>query len=418
MFYRNVDSIFDLQNMMLASPHVWRHLVIERQIPSILDDLLQQNSVHPQLAFAMRVAAHFRCQSPSLMKLLSDLGLRAFHPGLSRVIYALDPNDKFLETMPQDMKPSEARQLLTTSFAIHATTLRCADHHLRHFHSLRPLAVGVREEIRFDLHKDKWTDLPASPRSPVPDTGPLLWRERQQMLKAFWMIYITRIFFASHRRRDFEIPERWKDMEVDDMSPIDLFGFERQGHLDWHDRNRPRDYLFHSMQLFLTAEEYLRDAEPVDKWPLTTVNLPLKRTIGDTEAWPDVSETMEHFVRLFKEIRSLRAGDGFYPWRRLGFAIWDIERLRTAGLVHDSKHGRKDDRMRWLSLIREEDFGSVQSHRLIVSDVEKELGELNGEDYTYPEDSDESSIEKPWDWADYHILQDSGRKSLSLEFGR
>ncbi|KAK5110128.1 hypothetical protein LTR62_006262 [Meristemomyces frigidus] len=127
---------------------------------------------------------------------------------------------------------------------------------------------------------------------------------------------------------------------------------------------------------------------------------------------------MEHFDRLFKEIRSLEHGDGFYPWRRLGFAIWDIERLRAAGLVHDSRHDRNDDRMKWLSVIREEDFGSVHSHRLIVSDVLKELGELEGEDYTYPEDSDESSSEVPWDWSAYYMPQDSSRKSLPLEFGR
>lgn len=40
----------------------------------------------------------------------------------------------------------------------------------------------------------------------------------QQMLKAFWMIYVARLFFAAHRSRSFEYPERWKDMEVDDMS--------------------------------------------------------------------------------------------------------------------------------------------------------------------------------------------------------
>lgn len=127
---------------------------------------------------------------------------------------------------------------------------------------------------------------------------------------------------------------------------------------------------------------------------------------------------MEHFVRLFKEIRSLKDGDGFYPWRRLGFAIWDIERLRTAGLVHDAKHDRNGDRVRWLSVIREEDFYSVQSHRLVVSDVEKVIGELNGDDYTYPEDSDESATEVLWDFSDYQTPLDSNRKSLSLEFGR
>lgn len=74
--------------------------------------------------------------------------------------------------------------------------------------------------------------------------------------------------------------------------------------------------------------------------------------------------------------------------------------------------------MRWLSVIREEDFYSVQSHRLVVSDVEKVIGELNGNDYAYPEDSDESATEVLWDFSDYQMPQDSNRKSLSLEFGR
>lgn len=78
MVYQNIDSIFDLQNLMLASPHVWRHVAVERKIPSILDDLLQGSSVHPQLAFAIRTAAHLRCRSPSLMKLFSQSGLLAF----------------------------------------------------------------------------------------------------------------------------------------------------------------------------------------------------------------------------------------------------------------------------------------------------------------------------------------------------
>lgn len=415
MFYRNLDSIFDLQNMMLASPHVWRHLAIERQIPSILNDLLRKRSVHPQLAFAVRVAAHLHCQSPSLMKRLSDSGLMAFSPGLNKKSIHCD---KFLESLPQDMKPYEARRLLTTSFAIHATTLHCVDHFLRRFHSLRPLTVGVGEGIKFDLWQDKWTDLPTSPRSPVPDTGPLLWREMQQILKAFWMIYFARMFFASYKRRAFELPERCQHMEADDMRPIDLFGFERQGNLGEHDRNRPRDYLFHAMQLFLTAEEYLQDVKPADDPPPAIAILPRKRSIMVTQDWPEVSQTLEHFVRLFKESRSLEHGDGFYPWRRVGFAIWDIERLRTAGLVHDSRYDRDDDRVRWLSVIREEDFGSVQSHRLVVSGLLKELADLEGEDYTYPEDSDESSAEIPWDVSVYVIPEESYRKSLPLEFGR
>lgn len=105
--YQNIDSIFDLQDMMLASPHVWRYVVVERKIPSILDNLLQGSSIHPQLAFAIRTAAHLRCRSPPLMKLFSRSGLLAFEPGLNRASYAFPPNENFLDTLTRDMKPSE-----------------------------------------------------------------------------------------------------------------------------------------------------------------------------------------------------------------------------------------------------------------------------------------------------------------------
>jgi hypothetical protein len=75
--------------------------------------------------------------------------------------------------------------------------------------------------------------------------------------------------------------------------------------------------------------------------------------------------------------------------------------------------------MRWLSIIREEHFGSVQKHRLIVPGVLKEIGgDVEGEDYTYAEDSDESSMEIHWSSYAWLRPEEPYRKSLSLEFGR
>lgn len=70
--------------------------------------------------------------------------------------------------------------------------------------------------------------------------------------------------------------------------------------------------------------------------------------------------------------------------------------------------------MRWLSVLREEDFDTVQSHRLIVPDV---LKVILGEDYTYAEGSDESSNEQHW-IGTWWLALEKNRKSLSLEFGR
>jgi hypothetical protein len=107
-------------------------------------------------------------------------------------------------------------------------------------------------------------------------------------------------------------------------------------------------------------------------------------TVSDDKIWPQVSETREHFVRLFKEVRAQREGDGLCRWRRLGFAIWSDARLRAAGLINDAGKDRDMDRIRWLSVIRAQDFPLVQQHRLTVHESDGEP------DYEYPEDTDQS----------------------------
>ena len=86
--------------------------------------------------------------------------------------------------------------------------------------------------------------------------------------------------------------------------------------------------------------------------------------------------------------------------RRLGFAIWDSERLDHAGLINDIRkytrphvvhwlsisRSRDLDRIRWLNVIREEDMPIVRSHRLTVHDSDAD----GKPDFEYPDDTDES----------------------------
>ncbi|KAK4561521.1 hypothetical protein LTR86_004839 [Recurvomyces mirabilis] len=405
MLYRNLDSMFDLQSIMRASPHVWRHLESDRQVSSILNELLQKDSIHRQLAFAVCTVAHLRHQSPQLTGQLNELGLDVFEPGFNRPISNRPAEEELFDKLPESMEALDVRSLLTTSGAIHATASRCINCYLSRFHAMRP--VRPSDGIKFDVRIDSWDDLPTDPRSLVPYTGAPLWTEFQQLLKAFWMLQFANLFFLHHRHRCFDIPEDCRDMEIDDMKPIDLFGFERQGRQEYHDRNRPRDYLFHMMQLFITAEEYLEEVKREGHKPPYSGLLSCERNLGDSRIWPDVSETMEQFVRLFKEVRSLENGDGFSPWRRLGFAVWDITRPRKAGLVHRPKKDRDVDRVRWLSVIREEEFPRVQNHRQ----------QKRGNIVCYPEDSDESSKSRPYGTSIYW-LHENPRRSLALEFGK
>lgn len=170
------------------------------------------------------------------------------------------------------------------------------------------------------------------------------------------------------------------------MRPIDLFNFKKHGQCEWIGRKRPRDYLFSARHIYLSAEEFLAELKAAQSVPTTKDVMTCRRVLGDTKPWPRVSETMEHFVRLFKEARADRDGDGFYPWRRLGFAFWEPDKLRDAGLMHDISQDRTLDRVRWLSIIREEEFPHIQNHRLKIYDSDR----ANDPDYEYPADTDES----------------------------
>jgi hypothetical protein len=222
--------------------------------------------------------------------------------------------------------------------------------------------------------------------------GSVTWGEAQRLLKAFWMVHFAHVCFALLQQKQLDWPED-RLAKVSRMRPMDLFDLERHMALAWLGRKRPQDYLFTAYHIYLSAEEYLAGSKVAPQGSSNQDLLPCQRMPGDDRIWPRISETMYHFVRLFKEIRSERDGDGFYPWRRLGFAIWDEKRLVDAGLMNPPAHirslkGRDLDRIRWLSIIREEDFSLVQKHRLTVHESDKEAED--DPEYTYPEDTDDS----------------------------
>jgi hypothetical protein len=257
-------------------------------------------------------------------------------------------------------------------------------------------------------------------RYSVPDTGPVRWTELQRALKAFWMVHTARLYLAAFEQGGFHDWPEWRIAEMSRLKPIDLFKFPRYGQEIW--RKRPRDYLLTVLHLYLGAEEYLQDIKAIPQTP-PIQSLPLCQQRGsESQIWPRVSETMEYFVKMFKEIRSHRDGDGFYPWRRLGFAIWDTERLERAGLINDIRkdtrphivhwlsisRSRDLDRIRWLSVIREEDRPIVRRHRLTVDDIDAD----GNPDFEYPDDSEDS--DRLPEHSDASIIIRNTAPSLSL----
>jgi hypothetical protein len=397
----HLDDVVDLQNLMLASSHIWRHLAHDKASLPIVDRLLKNDCTHPQVAFSIYAAAHLRHRTPQLDTYIRTYGLNFLQPGFGGPAYALAENP-ILTTLPREMTPLHVRSLLTTSSAVYATTLRCMGFYANRFQHIRILKEP--KPINFDLHADALSDLFAGPRYAIDAIGRFTWGEVQRTLKAFWMVHFTRMFLDMFEDGALSLPDVLA-AQVSKMKPIDLFAFERHGsRTAAGSLKRPHDYLFDALHLYLSAEEFLSDVKLSPQTHLTPESPPCQRTERDMEMWPEITETMDYFGRIFQDIRSQRDGDGFYPWRRLGFAIWDEKRLRAAGLMNESARDRElkrisspdlklevaayraSQRIRWLSIIREADYPIVQSHRLTVHESDRE----DDPNYEYPADSDES----------------------------
>jgi hypothetical protein len=214
------------------------------------------------------------------------------------------------------------------------------------------------------------------------------------------MVHTARLFLAAFEQGAFHDWPELTIAEISGLKPIDLFKFPIHGEESW--RKRPQNYLLTALHFYLGAEEYLQDIKAVPQMPPTRPLPPLQQRESESQIWPHLSETMEYFAKMFKEIRSQRDVDGIYPWWRLGFAIWDTERLERAGLINDIRkdtrphvvhwlsisRSRDLDRIRWLSAIREDDMPIVRSHRLTVHGSDGDWDP----DFEYPGDSDVSEL--------------------------
>lgn len=190
---------------------------------------------------------------------------------------------------------------VTTSSAIQATTLQCIIVYAERFGAMGPLEAT--ELIDFDLYSDTLDDLPDGPRYRVSKPSQFTWDEEQCLLKAFWMVYVTRSLFKKLNQGGLDWPAD-QVAKASSLRAIDVFQFSRHSVCHTLFKKRPRDYLLSALHIYLSAEEFLEENRTM---PSIEVQSPCrkKQDSDDDDDWlarsAPVSETMEHFVRLFKE---------------------------------------------------------------------------------------------------------------------
>jgi hypothetical protein len=186
-----LEDISDLENGMLACPHVWRCFEYDSYLLPILNELATRKSV-PQVGFQMLIATHIRHRSPLVRTYVDGHGLNLLRLGHGDPGNELD--DSFvLKSLPSNITPPQIRSLLTTSSAIRATALRCLASYAARFHATQPYTTWVS----FEQHDEESNIMPAMSRYSVPDTGPVRRTELQRALKAFWTVHTARLFLAA-----------------------------------------------------------------------------------------------------------------------------------------------------------------------------------------------------------------------------
>jgi hypothetical protein len=172
MLLRHLEDISDLENVMLACPHVWRSLENDSYLLPIVNELLTRGSVPPQVGFPMLLATRIR-QRPLLVRTyVVRHGLNLLRPGYDDPGTELSDSST-LKSLPSDITPPQIRSPLTTSSAIRTTALRCLASYTARFHTMQPYTTWVS----FEQHDDELNSMPATSRYSVRDTGPVRWPE-------------------------------------------------------------------------------------------------------------------------------------------------------------------------------------------------------------------------------------------------
>ncbi|CZR70294.1 uncharacterized protein PAC_20196 [Phialocephala subalpina] len=345
---KHLPDLECLDNLLGASPAAFRLFNIHggEIFEAILTECSNTNIIHKFTCALIRIDALVRSSSlpPEINCLISFQNLvrhestpHRFNPPK----WTLGPT-KISSQVPTNV----LREVLATHRKITCLTISCLSFYLRRFTPLRPSHL-VDKTYRFingatgasrSEYYPAWKENPALEPFPVVDIGHPTWVEEQRVFRAFWRVQLVHDMRASRAVPDGQF------LKLDGMSVVDFYDIPLQTLIE-----SPREPCFYQQVILLEHELIWSVVDYMAEDRRTIEGPDFLRTRRDwqipTSQEPRDSKTMDDYSSLTCDLMYHISGWGhpmagdaspiqhvpFVLFRRLGFAIWDEERLSKYG---------------------------------------------------------------------------------------
>ncbi|GAM91636.1 hypothetical protein ANO11243_096880 [Dothideomycetidae sp. 11243] len=395
---KQAPDLESLHSLLLAAPTAYR--VFDRFAVEIVNAILPAasfpgRSLHEHVRVIMRVITHIHTGSlpaeiDSLYKFMQLVTEESQGYRLRPSLHGFRPS-----SFPAEASSCVLRYILATSFRIASLTHDCLEFYLARFRELRPrrLKDGSGTAV-CQLGTEDWATETLS--HDVVDYGQPSWVEQQRVLRALWRIQLL-VELKRAVKNSTLVWDRIEAETLDKMKLTDLYGYYRdqwpvdatlspkadafsiqccepsvpQNHAHVEHGYFFRSFRMAEYQLLLTAQDYLARA-PVHAGrkiakgagPPAFHCLSKSHTVGivnkeDVEAlwdWRLLCTNWSEATHVLCDVNRQSAHFlDFFPFRRLGFAIWCEKRLQMQGLLNmddESPDATKSTPAAWLSILR------------------------------------------------------------------
>lgn len=313
------------------------------------------------------------------------------------------------------------RAVLATHRKILCLTISCLSFYLKRFKPLRPSHLvdenyffesqDVNIDGKYSHFYPAWQKWPPVMPCPVVDVGPPTWVEEQRVLRAFWRVQLI---------HDMRTPRDIADLDflkLNGMSVVVLYDVPYDTWMDsisLNGQGGPDPTIFQQdglleHELIWSVVEYTEQDQQTIEAPtfLQTKRdwqVPTSQKPPDSECCP-INPSGDCSMNCYTSLTYTRfcrmAGSwgqhitvnycsplqhvSFDPFRRLGFAIWDSERMRNYGLL---ARGNSFDTA-WRSILGPDDIAEVErkNQERDEVDMRRHHGEYDSDDsddFVYP----------------------------------
>ncbi|KAK1674171.1 hypothetical protein BDP55DRAFT_668040 [Colletotrichum godetiae] len=344
-----IDDVHCLWNLLISSPilsRVFNHYSDDIFWPAVTENYIpSQTQKVIRCVISIRAGAYQNTPHLTLAARISDR-----EAGI--VLGQSSDSDYILPTMDPTKGPdlTVMRSILATASRLHSLSRLCISHY-------QDSLVAAKTEGRLDV-----PDLSA--------TDKLSWCEEQRMIRAFWRVQVVlEMNLAARRSQLLGTKGEGKDLKTE---VLDIKSFYDSTSTNfkaaYHEVMTAIDYL----QTLSTSKTHsvtaLVDRMPPSESPIEDIS-PSARGMPAT---PDSrrsalvlpADSLWIVDSMGRNAHSPMKYAGFEPYRKMGFAIWDRDRLARLGMASPPGHGRVTGLgsyfPKWVKLLGSQDMARAE----------------------------------------------------------